>query len=269
MANLSISELFHLDGKTALVTGGSLGIGRAIARRLAEAGAAVMVSDIQEPPGQALVSEIHSAHGKAAFIAADVRSLEDIEKVVQSTAERFGSLDILVNNAGIFPFSPIDRVSPELWDRVLQINLRGAFFMAQKAARQMILQGKGGAIINIASIDAFHPTGGLVPYDASKGGMVMMTKSIALELGKNGIRVNAVAPGAIVTPGATAGAQQTYGQMTPEQADEFIRAFTARIPLGRQGDPDEIATAVLFLASPASSYVTGETIVVDGGYLLS
>ncbi len=269
MPETSISKMFDLSGQTAIVTGGSVGIGRGIVERLAEAGANVMILDIQEKEGQELAQSLQGGKAKVAFQRADMRSIDDIEKAVQSTVDRFGGVHILVNNAGIFPFSPIQHVTPELWDRVQEINLRGSFFMSQKAAAQMAKQGKGGSIINIASIDAIHPTGNLIPYDSSKGGVVMMTKSLALELGKQGIRVNGIAPGGINTPGAASGAPDTFAQMTPEQIQEMTSSFTARIPLGRQGEPDDIAAVALFLASDAARYITGDTIIVDGGFLLS
>ncbi len=269
MPETSISKLFDLSGQTAIVTGGAVGIGRGIVERLAEAGANVMILDIREQESRELVDSLQGGKARAAFTYTDMRSVDDIEKAVKATVDQFGGVHILVNNAGIFPFSPIQEVTPELWNRVQEINLRGSFFMAQKAAAQMVKQGKGGAIINIASIDAFHPTGSLIPYDSSKGGVVMMTKSMALELGKQGIRVNGIAPGGINTPGAAAGAPDTFAQMTPEQIQEMSAAFTARIPLGRQGEPDDIAAVALFLASDAARYITGDTIIVDGGFLLS
>jgi NAD(P)-dependent dehydrogenase (short-subunit alcohol dehydrogenase family) len=181
-------------------------------------------------------------------------------------------VDILVNNAGVFPFAPVLEVTEALWDRVLNVNLRGAFFCAQAAARQMAQAGRGGRIINIASIDALHPTGALTHYDTSKGGMVMMTKSLAKELGPYGITVNAIAPGSIATPGAAAATASASAASTANLDDggeDLMAAFLARIPLGRVGQPDDIATAALFLASDAASYITGSLLVVDGGYLLS
>ena len=271
MATKTISQLFDLKGSTALVTGGALGIGQAIVDRLSEAGASVVIADINEKDSLETVAELQRAGRKVSFIKTDVSKLGEIQSAVDFAVKQYGSMDILVNNAGVFPFSPALYLDEATWDRVLNINLKGAFFMAQKAATKMLEGGKGGRIINIASIDAIHPTGNLAHYDASKGGMVMMTKSLALEWSKSGINVNAIAPGGIKTPGA----QQISASMikaaalTPEQIEALSKNFTARIPLGRQGEPDEIATVALFLASPASSYITGEVIVVDGGYLLS
>ncbi len=253
----SIAQLFDLTGKVAIVTGAAMGIGRGIALRLAEAGAAVVIADISPSAAEETVSQIRSAGGKAKAVKVDVASVADAIRTIEETVQAFGRLDILVNNAGIFPFAPALEVSEALWDKVLAINLKGMFFFTQAAAREMIREGHAGKIINIASIDAFHPTGNLVHYDSSKGGVVMMTKSLALELGPQNINVNAIAPGAIQTPGASG----------PAISDEVIQAFAARIPLHRMGVPDDIARAALFLASAASDYMTGSVVVVDGGFL--
>jgi 2-deoxy-D-gluconate 3-dehydrogenase len=271
MNSKNIAQLFDLKDKTALVTGGAMGIGKGIAERLGEAGASVAVADINSDEGQKTVAELKASGIKAEFIKVDIGKVSEIENAVDFTVKTFGGLDILVNNAGIFPFMPVLNIEESFWDRILEINLKGSFFFAQKAARVMTESKKGGKIINIASIDAIHPTGNLTAYDSSKGGVVMMTKSMALELGRSGINVNAILPGGIQTPGATAGsaAMIKASGLTPEQLQAMGKAFTARIPLGRQGEPDDIATVALFLASDAARYITGETIVVDGGYLLS
>ncbi len=271
MNNKTITQLFDLKGKTALVTGGAMGIGKGIAERLGEAGADVVIADINPEQGKHTATELKARGIQAAFVQVDISKIAEIENAVDFTVKTYGRLDILVNNAGIFPFAPVLNMTEALWDKVLDTNLKSAFFFSQKAAKIMVENKKGGKIINIASIDALHPTGNLVAYDSSKGGMVMMTKAIALELGKNGINVNAVAPGGIQTPGAQQ-SSLTMMQASGLKAEDFEamgKAFTARIPLGRQGEPDDIATVVLFLASDASRYITGETIVVDGGYLLS
>jgi 2-dehydro-3-deoxy-D-gluconate 5-dehydrogenase len=263
MAARTISELFDLRGKGAIVTGAAMGIGRGIALRLAEAGAGVVVADINLEAAQETVSQVKAADGQAVAVEADAASLADAEKVVQTALAHFGRLDILVNNAGIFPFAPALQLTEALWDKVIDINLKGVVFYSQAAARQMVAAKQGGRIINIASIDALHPTGNLVHYDASKGGVVMATKALALEFGQYGITVNAIAPGAINTPGAGAGSAGV------EVDPEMLKPFLARIPLGRMGVPDDIATSTLFLASEAADYMTGTLLVVDGGYLLS
>jgi 2-deoxy-D-gluconate 3-dehydrogenase len=271
MTDLTIQQLFDLRGKVAIVTGGAVGIGKAIASRLAEAGASVLITDINEETGKKAVEEFKTHGRKVEFMKADSSQSADVEKVVKATVEKLGGLDILVNNAGIFPFSPALDVTEAVWDKVIDINLKGYFLFAQAAARVMLEKGTGGSIVNIASIDALHPTGNLVHYDASKGGVLMMTKSLALEWGPKGVRVNGIAPGGINTPGAQAGAvaMMSGAKITPEQIKAMTDAFNQRIPMRRQGDPDDIARVALFLASPAAAYITGETVVVDGGYLLS
>lgn len=260
----TITEMFDLTGKTAIVTGAAMGIGAAIASRLAQAGAAVIIADIDYVAAEECVARIVGEGGKALAVRADASSVEDAQRVTQEAARAFGHVDIMVNNAGIFPLSPALELSEGQWDRVLDINLKGTFFYAQAAAKQMIAQGTPGVIVNIASIDGLRPTGFLAHYDASKGGVVMVTKSLAKELGVHGIRVNAIAPGGIATPGAE---RVTLPQSTTE-ATVSAEDMTAHIPLGRIGQPDEIAMAALFLASPASSYMTGSIVVVDGGFLL-
>ena len=248
-----------------------MGIGQGIAFRLAEAGASVVIADRDLEAAQRTADLISERGGRTLALQVDVSAVSDAQTMIQQTVDAFGQVDILVNNAGIFPFAPALEVSEELWDRVLRVNLKGAFFCAQAAARQMVKAGMGGRIINIASIDALHPTGALTHYDTSKGGLVMMTKSLAKEFGSYGITVNAIAPGSIATPGAaaaTAGSSQEPANATGG-GEDLMAAFLARIPLGRVGQPDDIATAVLFLASDAASYVTGSLLVVDGGYLLS
>lgn len=260
-----IAQLFDLRGKTAIVTGAALGIGQAIAQRLAEAGATVVIADVNIEAAQATAAAIVERGGQALALRADASSVADAQATVRQAAERFGHLDILVNNAGIFPFAPVLELTEAQWDRVLDLNLKGAFFFAQAAARQMVAQGNGGAIVNVASVDGLHPTGYLAHYDASKAGLIMVTKSLAKEIGPHAIRVNAIAPGGIQTPGvAAAAASVPQQELGGEQATDAM----AHIPLGRIGQPDEIATVALFLASPAASYMTGSLVVADGGYLL-
>jgi 2-dehydro-3-deoxy-D-gluconate 5-dehydrogenase len=262
----SITELFDLKQKVALVTGGAVGIGAQIAERLCRAGACVAVADCDLERASRTAEQIRSSGSIGKAFACDVGRLEDVRRTVHGVVESFGRIDILVNNAGIFPLAPALDVTETTWDRVLDVNLKGAFFLAQCTAQQMIRQGTGGSIVNIASIDGLHPTGRLVHYDASKAGLIMMTRSLALELGGNRIRVNAVAPGAIQTPGADAALGAMAGQ---GGATQLKAQFVSRIPLGRMGEPDDIARAVLFLVSRAAEYITGSTLVVDGGFLLS
>lgn len=267
MTTQTIAELFNLTGKVAVVTGGAMGIGQAIAFRLAEAGAGVMIADIDLEGADKTVAEIMSRGGNAKAIHADAGSGVDAKKVMTSTMEAFGGLDILVNNAGIFPLLDVMRVEEALWDKVIDVNLKGTFLYAQAAAARMIESGKGGKIVNLASVDGLHPNGNATPYNASKGGVVMLTKALALELAPHGIIVNAVAPGQIKTPGTkTWGVKAVENGLTIEQ---LSKSFKDRIPLGRTGEPDDIARVVLFAASAAADYMTGTLLLVDGGYLLS
>jgi 2-dehydro-3-deoxy-D-gluconate 5-dehydrogenase len=256
MPNIALSEILRLDGKSAIVTGGAKGIGRGIAIRLIEAGCRVVIADIDEEAGIRTSNETG-----AEFIRADMTSEDDIRSLVATTIEKHGQLDILINNAGIYPFRPALEMAVEEWDRVQAINLRGLFLLSREFANALREQGNRGAIVNIGSIDSFHPSGvGLAAYDASKGGVLMFTRNFALEVAPLGIRVNMIAPGGVATEGVTA-----QGAI-PE---EVTREFLARVPLGRWGEPDDIATITLVLVTPLSAYVTGSAFVVDGGRLLT
>jgi 2-deoxy-D-gluconate 3-dehydrogenase len=268
MAIQSIAELFDLSGKGALVTGGAIGIGQAISFRLAEAGASVLIADVNLDAAKQTVQEIEGRGGHARAMAANVSSSEDAERAVQTAVDAFGSLDILVNNAGVFPLVPVLNVDEPTWDRVIDINLKGSFLFAQAAGGHMAAAGRGGRIINLASVDAFHPNGVATPYNASKGGVIMLTKALALELAPHKILVNAVAPGGITTPGS-ADARAQISDATGLPQESFIDGWLQRVPLGQMGEPDHIAKVVLFLSSAAADFVTGEVIVTDGGYLLS
>ena len=252
-----IADLFNLTGKVAIVTGGAMGIGRGIALRLAEARAAVLLADVDVEAAEATAGQIRGQGGTVEVAVADASSIADAARTVRQAVETFGRLDILVNNAGVYPFVPALEVTEALWDTVLDTNLKGLFFYSRAAAEEIIAEGRAGKIINIASVDAFHPTGFLAPYDASKGGVMMVTRALALELGAHNICVNAIAPGAVLTPGAG----------SPTAADARYQAFVARIPLGRMGMPDDVARVALFLAGSAADYVTGSVVLVDGGYL--
>ncbi|MFA5994825.1 MAG: SDR family NAD(P)-dependent oxidoreductase [Patescibacteria group bacterium] len=263
----SLTELFNFTGKTAVVTGGAMGIGYGIVQRLHEAGANVVIADIDETVGTQKAAALDTAAAPCTFIKTDVSAEADVKQLVATTMQRFGSLDVFVNNAGIFPQKPVLDMEVALWDKIQAVNGRGVFLCCREAGKIMKQQGKGN-IINIASIDALHPSmAGLAAYDASKHGVWGFTKNLALEAGKYGIRVNAVAPGGINTEGV----QKMSSGAVPAGVDmaAVMKQFMAKIPMGRMGEPDDIATAVLFLASDAASYMTGEIIVVDGGVLLS
>ena len=260
----SIQQLIDLKGKTAIVTGGAMGIGFGIAYRLAEAGASVVIADMNEEAGNTTAQELTSNNFKAAFIRADASVEKDVEEVVTFAVKTYGGLQILVNNAGIYPTVPVMQMNTADFERIININLKSVFLFTRAAARVMIKEGKGGKIINITSIDALHPSSvGLAAYDASKHGLWGFTKNTALELAPHNIQVNAIAPGGISTPGTGA------GKAISADMEAMIKKFLEKIPMKRMGEPDEIGKVALFLASDLSSYMTGSQVVVDGGVLLS
>ena len=262
----TIAQLFDLSQKTAVVTGGAMGIGQAITFRLTEAGAAVMIADINQDAAKKTVEQIRSRGGKAEAIPADARSAADAAKVAKAARDAFGSLDILVNNAGVYPVMPFMETREEMLDRTIDINLKGMFHYSQAAAKVMIEAGRGGRIVNLASVDAFHASIAASHYCASKGGVVMLTKAMALELAPHGILVNAVAPGSIKTPGSKGCATEF---MAAGHDVNDLAIERERYPLKRLGVPDDIAKVVLFLTSRAADYICGSVILVDGGFLLS
>jgi 2-dehydro-3-deoxy-D-gluconate 5-dehydrogenase len=260
VAKPTLAELVDLSGKTAIVTGGAMGIGCGIVERLHEAGAAVLIADLDLDTGVTVADRLNAARpGSALTVQTDVSRRADVDAMVAAAVDRFGGLDILVNNAGIYPFAPFLEMDAELFDHVLRVNLLSVFLAMQAAARQMIAQGRGGKIINVSSIDAVHPSmAGLAHYDASKHGVWGLTKNVALELAEHGIAVNALAPGAIATPGVSSGGVDP----------DMLREIEQRIPMDRMGSPDDMGRVALFLASGLSSYLTGSQIVADGGMLL-
>ena len=251
----AVRSLLDLTGRVALVTGAGGGIGRVIARRFAEAGARVAVHYRTSREGAlSLVHEIAGAGGEARAFAADLNASDAAEALVDDVASALGPLDALVNNAGSYPLSELMQMKPDAWDDVLASNLRSALVCLQAAGRRMAGRGTG-AIVNVTSIQAFRPAPALAHYSAAKAGLEMLTRSAALELGPSGVRVNAVAPGLIWREGLETA--------WPEGVARFSKAS----PLGRVGHPEEVADACLFLASPAARFVTGTTLVVDGGVL--
>lgn len=253
-------QLLSLEGKIAIVTGGAMGIGEAIVRRFHEFNANVVVVDMNRD--RSLQSLRRLGFGKeeaeAHFLRANVVDSLAVDAVVEKTVRRFGGVDILVNNAGIYPTKSIVAMTDDEWRKVLQTNLSGTFFTNRAVAREMIEQGRGGRIINIGSVCSVQPwRGGMVAYDASKAGILGLSRNLALELALYGITVNVIGPGDIDTPGSSG------GNLTLEELK------TDRIPLGRKGRPDDVARLALFLASPAAEYITGAYIPVDGGWLLT
>ena len=242
----------ELQGQKALVTGATSGIGRAIAVKLAEAGATVYVSGRRAELGKETVELIEQVGGTGHFIVADVANIDDVRKL----AEEVGEVDVLVNNAGIFPFSPTPEQSLDGYQQVFDVNVRGTYFLTAALVPAMVAKGRG-SIVNVSSIAAVIGTPVGSVYNASKAAMDALTRSWATEFGHAGIRVNSVAPGPIATDAAVQGAGELF---------ETITDLTA---LKRVGEPDEIAEAVVFLASDRASYVTGAVLTADGGYVAS
>ena len=226
----------------------------------------MLLADLDGDAARLAARRLGGSRARAAAMDADITVEGAGDKIVARCIEEFGSIDALVNDAGIYPITPVLKMTPEFFDRVYNINLKGLVFMSKAAAAKMVYGRKGGKIINISSIDAFHPSSvGLAAYDASKGGVEMFTKAFALELAPHGITVNSIAPGGITTEGTT----RPFAGMTQEQTGQMMKDFVARIPLGRMGVPEDIGKVAVFLASSASDYITGQTLIVDGGRLLS
>jgi 2-deoxy-D-gluconate 3-dehydrogenase len=257
--NQATAQIFDLSGQVAIVTGGAKGIGASIASRLAGAGAAVVVADISEKAASSTVEAIQSDGGTAAAFQADVTSISDSENLIRFAESQFGRVDTLVNNAGIYSYVPFLDLSEAQWDQMIDANMKGLMFQSQAFVRALRARERSGQIINLASIGGFKPNIDFETYDASKGGVVMLTRSLALNLAKFGIRVNGIAPGLIRTP--------AVGAMDDSSA-ENVNQIIERVPLRRLGEPDDVAKVALFLASDAASYMTGSIVVVDGGSLI-
>ena len=246
---------FDLSDRVAIVTGGSRGIGRAIALGLANYGADVVVASRKQEDLDIVADEIRATGRKAAAIATHMRNREDIDQLVQRTLDEFGKIDILVNNAGTNPyFGPMMGVEERTWDQIMTVNLKGYFLLAQAVAKGMI-ERKSGNIINVSSAGGRRASPGLGAYSVSKAGVIMLTQVLAQELGQYGIRVNAIAPGIIQTRFAEA----------LWSNDAILKRSVEQTPLGRIGQSEEMAGVCVWLASDASSYVSGQTIVLDGG----
>jgi NAD(P)-dependent dehydrogenase (short-subunit alcohol dehydrogenase family) len=277
------ADLLSLAGKCAVVTGGTRGLGEATVHRLAAAGAAVVFTGRGKEALQRVEQDLTATGFTAVGVQADIASLTDSQKVIDLAGQRFGRLDILVNNAALYTPSLALETTEELFDSVVGADLKGAFFLAQYAAKAMIAAGGGGRIINLLSVDAFRPMGFLAAYASAKAGLWAATQNLAKELAPHHILVNAVTPGATITKerlemfatGAFASAQvPAESAATRAQLNQAINSgslaerLTTMMPLGRPGWPDEIAKAVLFLASDLGSYVNGANLIVDGAQSL-
>jgi len=252
-----------LESRVAVVTGAAQGIGAACARAMAAEGARVVVSDVNEDTGSAVVRDIAAAGGQARFCAADVGSRADAERLVRFAVEAFGALDILVNNAGIVHAADFLDLAEADFDRVLRVNLKGPFLCGQASARQMATQsprahGQRGVIVNMSSVNAVLAIANQVPYTVSKGGVNQLTRVMAMGLAPHGIRVVGIGPGSIATE------MLKTAVLTNEAAKTRI---LSRTPMGRLGEPEEIASVAVFLASDDASYLTGTTLYPDGGRL--
>ncbi|MEO3389124.1 SDR family oxidoreductase [Mesorhizobium sp. CAU 1741] len=249
-----------LNGKSAIVTGGAGGIGYAIAERFLKEGARVVIADVDAEKG-AKAEQTLGALGEVRFIRTDVGNKADVEALMAATIDAFGGLDVLANNAGIVHGADFLDLAEEDFDRVLRVNLKGAFLVGQAAAKIMVERvkagGEPGSIVNMSSINAIFAIANQVPYSVSKGGMSQLTKVMALSLAPYGIRVNAIGPGSIMTD-----------MLASVNSDPAAKnRILSRTPMGRIGDPSEIASVAAFLASSDASYVTGQTIYADGGRL--
>ena len=244
----------RLPGRVAAITGGALGIGRATARLFAAEGAAVAVGDVEVGAAETVAKEIVNGGGRAIAVGVDVGDAGQVQAFVDRVVAELGRLDIMFANAGIAHSAPFLEHPEAQWHRVLRVNLTGVFLCCQAAARQMVKQG-GGRIITTASINGFRGVENLVGYNAAKTGVIELTKTMAVELARHHIAVNAIAPAQIDT------------RLTRSLPEEARQRRVERIPMGRFGEADEVARAALFLASDDAGYITGHTLAVDGGYL--
>ncbi|MFL5953316.1 MAG: SDR family NAD(P)-dependent oxidoreductase [Gaiellaceae bacterium] len=251
-----------LEGKVAAVTGSGAGLGRAAALGFARAGAAVVCNDVDEAGADETRRLIEDEGGRAVVAAGDVSSLECVREIVAAAVATFGGLDVMHANAAISVYAPLDEMPQETFDAIIDTNLKGPLLCAREAVAPLRERG-GGSIIFVSSVQAFQGLPGCVPYAAAKAGLIAAARTLAVELGGDGIRVNAIAPGTIDTPML----RRDLAPMNPEEREDFVNRVNAANALGRIGRPEEIADTAVFLASDKATYVTGTCLVVDGGFL--
>ena len=252
-------SLFDLSDRVAIVTGGSRGIGRAIALGFADAGAHLVIAARSTPDMEEAAAEVRARGRKVLSVPTDVRRRVDVDNLVKRTVEEFGRIDILVNNAGTYVWSPAVEMSERAWDGMFSSNMKSVFLGSRAAARVMMKQGEG-TIINVSSMAGLVPDPGRTAYGAAKAGVINFTRNLAIELAPHNIRVNAIAPGLILTPGIKQEVKETR-----KKRPGFRTSVVGRVPLRRVGTPEELVGAAIYLASAASAYVTGTTLEVAGG----
>jgi NAD(P)-dependent dehydrogenase (short-subunit alcohol dehydrogenase family) len=255
----------EFDGRAVLVTGGALGIGQGIVRAFVREGAAVAIADIDPAAAERLRADLAGAGSRVIATVGDVSNAAHAARMVQESVAAFGRLDVLVNNAGIQPvdwYFNVEDTPEEVWDRIIDVNLKGQFLMAKYALPHIRAAGPGGSVINMASVQGMQSMPGVPSYAASKGGILSLTRNMALDYARHGIRVNAICPGTMDSEMVRTSARAEGGDL-----EETLARYGAFHPLGRLGTPEDVAQAALYLASPRASFVTGTALVVDGGFM--